>query len=228
MKLGKARFSIRAISIASTIVMYFRSVSTIAHTSVNNQSGICGIVASNAFEYGMLFLSVVAGSLLPFMTLLFSNLSFSIALIARRLRKTPNPSGAYVNRDPTANFSKLQQDQLKAAKIEKNYVKILFVLTSSFLLFNTCPLFLLLVDTDKSQALSRFVESVYLLFVVVNFATNFLFYLMSGPTFREAFKKALFKAQNRRCNEVNLKANSNPKTETATPQTSTYQETFIE
>ncbi len=189
-KLGKASFRIRDISVASSVGIYVCSGTNLFLVSINDQTGVCGLSVPTVFELSLLMASLLIEIIAPFLILLASNLVFAVTLLTRRLRKDRNrrPGGTVARNG--AEASSQDQEQLKAAK-EKAYVKMLFILTSSFLIFNMASYGSMLVTSEDSETASLSAVALFVLFTVMNHTTNFCFYVISGAKFRQAFTKAL-------------------------------------
>ncbi len=204
-KFGKAQFKIVNFSFACSALLLLCSASNMAHTSMKNEFGVCGLVYSNTFEVSMLFVSVVVGQLGPFVVLSFPNFIFSVSLLTRRAQSvltTANQNGT-----TAPGLSNTHQQQLREASIEKGYVKMLFLLTSSFLFFNAASTVPLLLASNEA---SRLKVALSLLFVDLNHAGNFFFYFISGPMFRKALRKTLFKPSSQTNNPRSNNAPRNP------------------
>ena len=178
LKLGKLHFQIRNISIGLSIVAYTVTAASVLHVSRNDQTAKCEVLTETVIQLGSLLLvTILLGQALPFLILLFSNFTFSFALLSRRNRRNRNTN------NPTLASS-------QQAAIEKGYIKMLFLLTSSFLLFNVASAALVLMASNRSEAVVRVGDALSLLFGVLDHACNFFFYYISGPMFREAFCQA--------------------------------------
>ena len=232
LKLGKLRLQCGKISVALATFTYLFSATSVSHVSIHSGSGLCELEVSTAFQYSTTFFVLAITQVVPFLVLLFSNLTFSISLLARRSRRdaertTGNQGAMAIGSAASANC------QPTAAKIEKDYVKMLFALTSSFLLFNVGSIVPLLATSNQTEATSRWGLSLSLLFTSVNYSSNFLFYFISGPMFRQALKTALkeiLKDGSNGRHEVNTEINSSTgqmRVEVSTTETSLCQEVYM-
>ena len=183
LKLGKRQLPLQRVSIALFMAMYTWTSITAVHVSISEETGLCGVEMLTSLQLATSLTSVVVGQFVPFTVLLISNIIFSVTLLTRRFRRAQNQRGT-------------ETPAVAAAKIEKDYVKMLFILTASFLVFHTTSSAALLMSSDEDLANPGIGLSLCFLFSSMNYSCNFFFYLISGPMFREALRKAFQRPQN--------------------------------
>ncbi len=183
LELDAFKFGWLKVSIIGTLVMFLLSILSLFSLEANDEYGLCRQELTELYTLINIIITTSNGTLIPLIVILVSNVFFTVALLARRVLKTGAPVTA-----------EKEQKELKKAQIERNYVKMLFAMTSSLLLLNLATVGLSaaapVAQTRKQQVLIEAFLSLPLTFI---HCSNILFYFISTPMFRKALKKALKK-----------------------------------
>ena len=153
---------------------------------------------SDSFFFVFRVFNTIYLFVIPFLVLLSSNVLFAIKLNKRVRNRPPNQ-----NADPeTGKFSITESRNKKDAVKQRNrrdYTKMLVSVTCSYLIISSAISFSALMAAKIRESnrnnLSGFLLSVKDLLQILNSSTSFIFFCLSGKTYRGAFKRAIYKVK---------------------------------
>ena len=197
------------VSIIGTVAMFLISVLSIFSVEANDEFGLCRQELTQLATLINIVITTSVGTLVPFCIILVSNIYFSVALLSRRLQKSEVQPSTGGTQEDVAKTEK-ERKELKKAQIERNYVKMLFAMTSSFLVLNLATVALsaaaVFAQTRRQQV---FMEAFVSYPLTFTHSINILFYFVSSPMFSNALEKALKKMF--RCADKQNGASANPR-----------------